>query len=58
MLCLHSAFDPVKGVVIDYLHCVLLGVTKMLIRKWFDDVNKRKPFFIGHKVCTLHVHVL
>lgn len=30
-------FDLVNGFVIDYMHCVLLGVTKRLIDLWFNS---------------------
>ena len=43
-------FDPVAGVVTDYLHCVLLGVTKLLLNYWFDRSNRRKKCYIGNKV--------
>lgn len=29
-------FDIIKGIAVDYMHCVLLGVTKMLMTLWFD----------------------
>jgi len=29
-------FDIIKGIAVDYIHCVLLGVTKMLMTLWFD----------------------
>ena len=30
-----------KGVVVDYLHCVLLGVVKMLMEFWFSKSPKQ-----------------
>ena len=29
-------FDIIKGIAVDYMHCVLLGVTKMLMTLWFN----------------------
>lgn len=46
----HRPFHLVNGVVTDYLHCILLGVTKMLTEFWFDTAHRRKPFHIGSKV--------
>ena len=46
-----------KGIVIDYLHCVLLGVTKMLVKFWFDAKHRDTHFYIGDKVqcmCSEH----
>ena len=52
-------FDVVKGVVVDYMHGILLGVVKTLVQLWFDVVehrnfykeNKKYPdYFIGEKV--------
>ena len=50
ILALHRPFHLVNGVVVDYLHCVLLGVTKMLTEFWFDKAHKGKPYHIGNKV--------
>lgn len=52
-ICGHSGllaldfFDMVQGVVPDYMHGVLLGVTKTLMSKWFSSTQSGKPFFIG-----------
>ncbi len=40
-------FDIVKGLVPDYMHGVLLGVCKTLMRLWFSSVHSGKPFFPG-----------
>lgn len=40
-------FDVVLGIVPDYMHGVLMGVTKMLLNKWFSPSQCKKPFFIG-----------
>lgn len=29
-------FDIIKGIAVDYMHCALLGVTKMLMTLWFN----------------------
>ena len=43
-------FDLVKQTPVDYMHCVLLGVSKMLINLWFNSRNKSKLYYIGHHV--------
>ena len=50
ILAIHPPFNIVNGVVTDYLHCVLLGVTKSLIESWFGQPNRGKDFYIGNKV--------
>lgn len=40
-------FDVVIGIVPDYMHSVLLGVTKTLMYKFFSPTNSGKPYFIG-----------
>lgn len=43
-------FDYVLGLVPDYMHGVLLGVTKTLLHKWLSSTNSRKRYFVGDKV--------
>ena len=43
-------FDMVKGLVPDYMHGVLLGITKTLLYKWFSSTNSKKDFFLGKKI--------
>lgn len=50
ILCWHPNFDVVKGMVTDYLHCVLLGVTKTLLNSWLDPKNSSFDFYIGREV--------
>ena len=44
-----SWFDLVLGIVPDYMHGVLLGVTKQLLNLWLSSTKHKKPWFIGHK---------
>lgn len=39
-----------KSVPIDYMHAVLEGVTKSLIRFWFDSTNHGTRFYLGTQV--------
>lgn len=43
-------FDVVLGIVPDYMHGVLMGVTKTLLLKWFSPSQSKKPFFIGKHI--------
>ena len=46
-LAVMNWFDIVLGIVPDYMHGVLLGVTKTLLYKFFSPTNSGKPYFIG-----------
>ena len=41
-------FSLNNNIVIDYMHGILLGVTKKLLTLWFDKKYDGKPFFIGN----------
>ncbi|XP_044168176.1 uncharacterized protein LOC122952196 [Acropora millepora] len=63
-LALMPWFDVVLGMVPDYMHGCLLGVTKTLLYKWFSATNHKHPYFIGGKLqsCSrgcyiIHCHV-
>ena len=49
-LCIHPPFGIVRGIAVDSLHCVHLGVTKHLLSLWFDRGHKTKDYYIGDKV--------
>lgn len=39
-------FDMSKSFCIDYMHCVLLGITNNMLDFWTSTNNKREPFYI------------
>ncbi|KAG4065775.1 hypothetical protein HA402_012453 [Bradysia odoriphaga] len=39
-------FDLIRGTVIDYLHCLLEGVTSLVADLWFDSKNHREPYYV------------
>ena len=43
-------YDLVKGTAVDYMHCVLEGLTKSLLNLWFSTSFKTEPFNISDKV--------
>ena len=43
-------YNVVKGNVVDYMHCVLLGVTKMLLKLWFNSEHSKEMWYCGTKV--------
>ena len=48
--------DLPKVFVVDWMHCVLLGITKALMGFWFSSKHKDEQFFIGDKVRVLNYH--
>ncbi|XP_069108930.1 uncharacterized protein [Argopecten irradians] len=51
-------FDMVRGVGIDYMHCVCLGVMKMLMTLWFDKSYKNESFSITNKLSVVNERLL
>ena len=45
-----KGFNIIRGVAVDYMHCVLLGVVKMLLHLWFDKSQKGQPYFCGNNL--------
>ena len=43
-------FDIIQGMSVDYMHCVLLGVTRQLLHLWFDSKNRKEPFYLGNRL--------
>ena len=43
-------FDLVKGIAIDYMHGILLGVQKLLLTLWFSSKFSKSHFSISSKV--------
>ena len=39
-------YDIIQGTAIDYMHCILLGVMKLLLSLWFGSKHKRRAFYI------------
>ena len=40
-------FDLTIGIVVDYMHCILLGVTKTMMELWFLPKNNKKDCFLA-----------
>ena len=57
-LSLLPAFDIVNGMSVDYMHCVLLGVTRQLLHLWFDTKNHKEPFYLGHKLYEIDMKLM
>lgn len=40
-------FDIILGTTIDYMHCVLSGIGKMMLGMFINSTNKEEPWYIG-----------
>ena len=47
------SFDIIRGVALDYMHCILLGVVKMLLNLWFDKAYRNESFYAGNLIKTV-----
>jgi hypothetical protein len=47
-------FNIIFGFVVDYMHCVDLGVTRMLANLWLDSRNHVASWYIGTKLDQLN----
>jgi hypothetical protein len=52
-LMILSYVDLPRVFVIDWMHSVLLGVTKTLLKLWFGSSNATEEFYIGDKVIII-----
>ncbi len=50
VLFLHRPFDVVKGIGIDSLHIIFLGVVSDLLKYWFDKQHRTSTYSIYSKV--------
>lgn len=46
-----TGFDMVNSFPVDYMHCVVLGVTKQFLDPWFNSKHHNSPSFIGTINC-------
>jgi len=44
----------VDGFVVDYMHCVDLGVTRYLVGLWFDTVHHTSAWYIGRRTSEVN----
>lgn len=58
LLSLLPLFDIVFGFVPDYLHSVLLGVSRQLMLLWLNPDDNTKPWYIGQQISQLDSHLL
>ena len=52
-LSLLESFNITTGMVPDYMHCILLGFTKVLLCKWFSSTQSKFEYFVGHSLKSI-----
>ena len=55
---LTSHLDLVDGIPVDYMHCVLLGVSKLLMTRWFDSSYHDQPFYLELQINSIDFKLL
>ena len=50
VLALHCPFDLAKGIAVDDLHCIYIGVTSDLLHYWVDKTFWGKQYSIQAQV--------
>ena len=43
-------FDLVQGFIVDYMHCIDLGILRQLASLWLDSLNHEAPWYVGTKI--------
>ena len=43
-------YNILAGNTVDYMHCVLLGVTRMILKLWFDSEHSQQLWYCGNRV--------
>ena len=51
-------FDIVRGVAVDYMHCIMLGIVKMLLSLWFDKSYRNESFNISDKLTDVNERLM
>lgn len=49
-------YDLVRGQAVEYMHSVLLGVSRQVASFWFDTSNSNKTYYIGNTVFIAFAH--
>ncbi|XP_044037086.1 uncharacterized protein LOC122868819 isoform X7 [Siniperca chuatsi] len=58
LLSILPFFDIVFGFVPEYMHSVLLGVSRQLMSLWLDPVNSMKPWYVGQQISRMDSRLL
>lgn len=55
---LASIIDIVASIPVDYMHAVLEGATRWLLKTWFDSKRHDSPFYVGRHVKKIDMELL
>uniref|UniRef100_A0A1X7URT5 Uncharacterized protein n=1 Tax=Amphimedon queenslandica TaxID=400682 RepID=A0A1X7URT5_AMPQE len=50
---LYGCLNMINGIPPNYMHCVLRGVTKLLVTLWTSSNNHNKPYSITRDLPTI-----
>ena len=53
-----SSFDLPKGIAIDYMHGICLGVVKTMVDLWFDSTNSTHSWYCGNRLPEVDKRIL
>jgi len=48
-LLLLNQFDIIRGFAVDYVHCILLGISRSLAGLWFDSEHHDESYYLGRQ---------
>ena len=51
-------FDIIKGIAVDYMNCVIWGVTKMLSTLWFDKAHAAEDSNVSKRLRAVYRRLL
>ena len=49
-LCCIPEYNFIKGMSVDYMHCILLGITRLLLRLWMQSTYYQELWYIGTQI--------
>ena len=55
---LGSVLNLVDAIPVDYMHCVLQGIVKMLLTRWFDSSYHNQLPYLGRQVSSVDMKFL
>jgi hypothetical protein len=51
-------FDIVDGIAVDYMHGILLGVSKQLLKLWLDSQYSQEEWYCGRRISLIDERLL
>ena len=52
-LLLLNQFDIIRGFAVDYMHCILLGISRSLAGLWFDSEHHDESYYLGRQILVV-----